>query len=105
MPQEVVERHPVGGNATESISLSWTVFPASHLVHLPPLLLQLSTKILDEFARSFLRVWWEKVLCVEKRLTYQNSPSSCLLVSRSRTSGSTPLQFGQLRDKPALATD
>lgn len=98
VPQKIIEGHPGGGNA---ISLRLTVFPDSHLVLLllSNLALGIGVNLLTHLGECGERGYfvWEK-----GSFTYQNSPSSCLLVSRSRTCGSTPLQFGQLKDKPTL---
>lgn len=57
MPQEVVERHPVGGNATDNVSLEWTGFLNNHLVYPPSLWLQFSTRIWDEFVHLSWRLY------------------------------------------------
>lgn len=100
VPQEVIEGHPGGGNAN---SLRWTVFPATlstYSLYCSNLALGFGVNLLTRLGECGGRGYfvWEK-----GSFAYQNSPSSCLLVSRSRTSGSTPLQFGQLKDKPTLA--
>lgn len=66
MSQEVVECHPVGGSATENVSLEWTGFLYNHLAYPPSLLLQFSSRIWGEFAHPSWRAYWERLLCVKK---------------------------------------
>lgn len=66
MSQEVVERHPAGGNATGNVSLGWTGFLYNHLIYRPSLPLQFSTRIWGEFAHPSWRMYWERLLFVKK---------------------------------------
>lgn len=66
MPHEVVERHPVGGNATGNVSSGGTGFPYHHLVHPPSLTPGFSTGIWGGFAHSSWRAKWERSLCKKK---------------------------------------